>query len=360
MKKKLLGLFFILTMSIFANDKDQYIQGKVLREIKYEKIEKDDMLTGMTDYSVEIKEGEHKGEVVTISQGTYKEEQYNIDVKPKMKVVLYKGADGYYIVEKDRRVEIYILGFIFLGLTLIITRKQGLKALLSLGITGVLIFKWMVPMIISGHSPILLAVIISGICSVVTIFFMAGITRKGILGILGTLGGVIVSGILSLIFSKHMGLTGYISMDSINYATIVKGIDLKQLVSAGIIIGSTGAIMDVAISISSALEEIKLHKPNIESIDLFKSGMRIGNDIIGTMINTLILAYIGSSLFTIMILTIQQGDYPAIRLFNFEFVAVEFLKAFCGSIGIVVCVPLTSFLESKLFRNKRKEELEIN
>ena len=91
------------------------------------------------------------------------------------------------------------------------------------------------------------------------------------------------------------------------------------------------------------------------SLELYNSGMSIGRDIIGTMINTLILAYIGGSLFTIMILTIQQNDFPNIRILNFEFVGVEFLRAFCGSIGILIAVPLTSLLASKIHIQKKEK-----
>lgn len=351
--KCIIGFFLILNISIFA--KDEYIQGKIISVSKSKQVKNDETVTKITDFIVEIMEGDQKGKILKIPQPTYKENQYNIVLKPKMNVVLYKDSDNYYIVDRDRRSSIYVLGFLFLGLTLFITRRQGFKALISLGITGFLIFKFMIPYIILGYSPILIAVIISAISSFITIFFMTGMTRKGITAILGTLGGVIFSGILSMVFSKLMGITGYTTLDSVNYASIIKNINLKELVSAGIIIGSTGAIMDVAISISSSLSEIRVHKPGISFSELFKSGMKIGNDIIGSMINTLVLAYIGSSLFTIMILTIQHNDFPSIRVFNFEFVVVEFLKAFCGSIGIVISVPLTSFLESKISSNKKKK-----
>lgn len=355
--KYIIGFFLTFSLSIFA--KEEYMQGKILSILKKEKIENDEFFLSITDFKVEIMDGDEKGKILTISQPTYKEKQYNISLKPKMSVVLYKDTDSYYIIERDRRSSLYVLGFIFLGLTLFITKKQGVKALISLGITGFLIFKFMIPYIILGFSPILIAVIISAITSFVTIFFMTGMNRKGIIATLGTLGGVIFSGVLSMVFTKLMGITGYTSLDSVNYASMIKNINLKELVSAGIIIGSTGAIMDVAISISSALSEIRIHKPEISFTELFKSGMKIGNDIIGTMINTLILAYIGSSLFTIMILTIQHNDFPNIRVFNFEFVVVEFLKAFCGSIGIVISVPLTSFLESKINTKTKKYQRDL-
>ncbi|WP_028855694.1 YibE/F family protein [Psychrilyobacter atlanticus] len=355
MKKKLIiGIFFILGISIFA--KETYVKGKILSILKEEELPEDEYLSSMTDFQVEIMEGEEKGKVLTIPHPTYREKQHNLSFKPSMNVVIYNDTDGYYIIERDRRGSLYLLVSLFLGLTLLIAKKQGLKAILSLGITGFLIFKFMIPGIILGFSPILISIVILSISSIVTIFFMTGFNSKGIIAILGTLGGVIFAGVLSIFFSKTMGLTGYTTMESINYASLIKNINLKELISTGVIIGSAGAVMDVSMSISSALSEIKSHKPNITSLELYNSGMSIGRDIIGTMINTLILAYIGGSLFTIMILTIQQNDFPNIRILNFEFVGVEFLRAFCGSIGILIAVPLTSLLASKIHMKKNEKQ----
>ena len=350
-KKIMIGIFFILSISIFASE--TYVKGKIISIIGEEKLLEEDFLLSLTDFKVEIMEGKEKGKIIIISHPKYKEKQHNLTFKPHMNVVIYSDEDEYYIVERDRRGSLYLLMGLFLGLTILIARKQGLKAILSLGITGFLIFKFMIPAIILGYSPILISIIILSISSIVTIFFITGFNPKGVIAILGTLGGVVFAGLLSIFFSKAMGLTGYTTMESINYASLIKGINLKELISAGVIIGSAGAVMDVSMSISSALSEIKSHKPHITSKELYNSGMSIGRDIIGTMINTLMLAYIGGSLFIIMILTIQQNDFPNIRIFNFEFVGVEFLRAFCGSIGILIAVPLTSILASKLhLKNK--------
>lgn len=110
--------------------------------------------------------------------------------------------------------------------------------------------------------------------------------------------------------------------------------------------------MDVAMSISSALNEIKEKNQTIHGKELFLSGMRIGSDIIGTMINTLILAYIGSSLMTTIFIYLQKSQYPLIRILNFESIVVEILRAFCGSIGILVAVPITAYVASKIYSKK--------
>ncbi len=352
MKKRLLILGIYLFLNILCFSKEIYIKGKILSVEGVENIADDDYVTSITNFRVELMEGPKKGEILIIPHPTYREKQHNLFFKPNTNVVVYVDENEHYIIERDRRGSLIFLVLLFLGITLLIAKKQGAKAILSLGITGFLIFKFMIPTIILGYSPILIAIIILTISSIITIFFMTGFNAKGIIAILGTLGGVVFAGLLSVFFSNNMGLTGYTTIETVNYASLLKNINLKELISAGVIIGSAGAVMDVAMSISSALYEIKSHKPDISSKELYKSGMSIGRDIIGTMINTLILAYIGGSLFSILILTIQQNDFPSIRIFNFEFISVEFLRGFCGSIGILVAVPLTTFLATKIDHKK--------
>ncbi|OQY41507.1 MAG: hypothetical protein B6227_04780, partial [Fusobacteriia bacterium 4572_74] len=139
MKKKLIiGIFFILSISIFA--KETYVKGKILSILKEEKFTDDEYITSVTDFYVEIMEGEEKGKLLRISHPTYKEKEHNLSFKPNMNVVIYRDTGENYIIERDRRGSLYFLVLLFLGLTLFIAKKQGLKAILSLGITGFLIF----------------------------------------------------------------------------------------------------------------------------------------------------------------------------------------------------------------------------
>ena len=149
-----------------------------------------------------------------------------------------------------------------------------------------------------------------------------------------------------------MRLTGYVDVDAINNAQLLQNIDLKQLISAGILLGSLGAVMDVAMSVSSALYELKEHHQELSKYQLFKSGMNIGSDIIGTMVNTLILAYVGSSLFTIMLFMMQREYFPLIRILNYEFIAVEILRSLFGSIRYT-CSSTCNLLFCSKYKNKK-------
>lgn len=164
----------------------------------------------------------------------------------------------------------------------------------------------------------------------------------------GLCGGVAVAGILSVVMDKLMKLTGYLN-DETMYVSLLNEanpIDLKGIVFAAIVIGAMGATMDVAMDISSSLFEIHRKVPEISYSHLVQSGFTIGRDIMGTMANTLILAYIGSSLTTVLLYASYQASLS--QLLNRELIIVELLQALSGSIGILCTIPISAFIASAL------------
>ncbi len=353
MRRGIVMILLILTSFLaFGGGKENYIRGSVIEKVETLSPEEyEEEVREIDVYRILLKEGIDKGREVEVEFPIYREEAYNIPLKAGMDAVIYTeiGEDGsniYYIVDIDKRSEMLVLSFIFVALTFLLARFKGIKALLSLGVTVAAIFYLFIPGVIRGYSPVVLSVVMALFASVITIYSMAGFSRKGVVAILGSIGGVAFAGILSILFSGRMGLIGFADMDSLNFIPLLKGIKIKELISAGVILGSMGAVMDVAMSIASALHELKEAKPDISPREVFLSGMRIGSDVIGTMVNILILAYAGSSLFTVMILVIQRSEYPMIRILNFEFMAVEVLRSLCGSLGILLAVPITSYLSA--------------
>ncbi len=353
MKKILVILWIVLLSTIsFSDQKENYIKGKVLDKVNsFQPEEFEEEVVKVDVYRVVLKDGIDSGRTIDIEFPIYRESAFNIPLKTGMDVVIYTeigddGKNNYYISDIDKRKDLLILSFIFIGFTFILARFKGMKALLALGVTVVAIFKLFLPGVIMGYSPIILSVFLAFFSSVITIYLISGFDDKGKVAMIASIGGVAFAGVLSYVFSNKMGITGYTDIDALNYAPMLKGIKIKELVSAGVILGSMGAVMDVAVSIASALDELKQQNSNLYSMEIFKSGMNIGRDIIGTMLNTLILTYIVSSLFTVMLLVMQRAEYPIIRILNFEFMAVEVLRSLCGSIGILFVVPVTAYLSS--------------
>ncbi|MGL5052589.1 MAG: YibE/F family protein [Cetobacterium sp.] len=367
MKKILLLIFAIFSLTLFCeeysayeeNIPEEYIRGKILyleNTLKSEYNEEDG-IKEIEEYRVKILEGKDKNKEIIIQSPIYLEKAYNIFIKENQKVVLYKetneeNENKYYIVDVDKRNSILIIVGFFIALTILIARLKGVKAILSLVIVVAIIYNIFLPMIARGYSPILISTFCALLSSIITIFLTAGFSKKGVVAILGAVAGVIVAGIISMYFSYKMAMTGFVSVEALNYSALLQGVRVREIISAGVILGSMGAVMDVSMSISSALTELKNRDEEITKKDIFESGIRIGEDIIGTMVNTLILAYIGSGILSTLFIYLQKEQFPLIRILNFESVAADILRAFAGSIGILVAVPITSYLCCLMFTKK--------
>lgn len=370
--KKFLYLFFIifsLNFSVKIYSNEEYISGKVVSLISEIEGDKTEGVEKILKFKIEILEGVEKGRIVELDFPVYIEQQYNFTTKVGDRVVLYKSFDfenteeeqgnvpieSIHISDIDKRGIFYTLFVIFVLATLFVAKKKGAQSLIALLFTIIFIIKVFIPAISKGYSPILFAVISSIFSTIVTTFFISGFSKKSFTAILGTTVGVAMAGLMSYDFTNTMRLTGYTDAEILSYANVISKINLKELISAGVIIGSLGAVMDVAVSISSSINELYEHNPNIKEKTLFKSAMNIGNDIIGTMVNTLILAYIGSSILTILLVYLQSSSYPIIRILNYEDIATEILRSVCGSIGILVSVPVTSYIGTKIYKRKRSK-----
>ncbi len=363
--KKIIYIILILFITNFSFSQEEYIQAKIISLISEEKADKEnDGVEKILKYKVKILEGKEKNKIKKVEFPIYKEKQYNIYPSVGSKIVLYKSLNTengtiekteneFYISDVDKRDDFYYMIFIFAGLMLLIAKKKGIKSILALFTTIIFLIKIFIPAISMGYSPILFAVITSIFSSLVTIYFILGFNKKFIISILGTVGGVTIAGFISYIFIHRMRLTGYLDTEVLSYANLLKNINLRELISAGVIIGSLGAVMDVAVSIASSINEIYENNREIKEKTLLKSSMKIGSDIIGTMTNTLILAYIGASLLTLILLYLQADDYPLIRILNYENIAVEILSSLCGSIGIIVAIPITSYIGIKIIKDKK-------
>ncbi|MDR0502278.1 MAG: YibE/F family protein [Treponema sp.] len=304
-------------------------------------------------FEARITSGERKGEIVTASQnlnsslyGAQKEVAQNASV------VLINSNDGWYFNGFLRTNRLLGLGIIFAICVLFLGRKNGFNTLLSLGFTCTAIFAVFIPAVLSGRNIYLMSILVCVYIMITMPLIVIGYNKKSLAAILGCTGGVMIAGIIALIMDKTLFLTGIIDEHS-RYLINLPGdirLNLKAIVFAGIIIGAMGAVNDVAISISSSLWEIKEKAADIQFKELFRSGLNIGRDIMGTMADTLILAYIGSSLSVVLLLSVFSGSF--LGLFNSEMIAVEILQAIAGSFGILLAMPLTALFSALIFPKK--------
>lgn len=336
------------------------VHGRII-QINDEQLTEDPYIEGMSigrQYlQVEMTSGEYKGTIFDVENSMSR--SFNFHAKKDMDMLFTIRVEdgGVYRVEmygyrRDRFV--YGLIAVFFGVLIFIGRKKGFYAVLSLIFTFVIIIFFMVAKITSGFSPILAAVITAAITAAVTITMVSGVNVKSLAAVAGIVMGVFMAGIISMIAGNIANISGLHTQYSSEmiYLSQEIGIRVPELLVAGIIIASLGAVMDVGMSISSSVFEVYSVNRNLSLSALYKSGMNVGRDIMGTMSNTLILAFAGSSLNILIIVVLNK--LPYIRLINLDMIAVELIQGISGSIGIILTIPITA-LCAAFFATLKKE-----
>lgn len=312
---------------------------------------------------VEISRGDRKGEtvyaVLPISEYTLS----NLDEATEGdEVILYTNGDeninaDWMVAGFERFTAILCLGIIFVLLILVFGQSKGVKTIVSLVFTCLAVFCVMLPAIVNGQNIYVWSIVTCLYMIVMTMLFVNGITKKSFVAGMGCAAGVLVAGVITLIMNNVMKMSGFTDSDStLIYQLNDEPLDLTALIFAAIIVGAVGAIMDVAMDIASSLNELSETVPDITAKKLIKSGFNIGRDIMGTMANTLVLAYIGSSLCCVILLYAYSSSL--LDLFNMEMIAMELLQALAGSIGMLLSIPLTTFISAYVYLGGAKNTAE--
>ena len=265
---------------------------------------------------------------------------------------------------------LYLAGM--LGILIIaVAGMKGVRAILTLFVTAFGILYILVPLTLKGFNPIAVALLVAALLTLTTFVLIAGFSFKVISGVLGTLGGLVAVGALSIISQKAMLLTGLAQ----EFGFLELGIalwrtpeshywDFKGILAAGMILGAVGAMMDVGMSISSSVYEVKQVNPNISVRQAIRAGLNVGRDIMGTMADTLIFAYLGAYMITMLLPRIEFPEvgylYPFLRLANDEVTAVAIIQAIVGTIGLVLTVPIAAVIAGVLTKYRKINPSEID
>lgn len=267
-----------------------------------------------------------------------------------------EGETEWFLYEFERFSGIVWLALAFALLLLIFGRHKGLTTLISILYTIMTIFLVFLPAVLSGHNIYVCAVALCIFISVMCLLIIQGPTPKCFAATLGCFGGLFVISAITIFMSGVLKITGLMSEESLFLLQMDNGhpIDLKAIVFASITIGAMGAVLDIAVDIVASLSELYRHNPAMSLQDTMKSGIIIGRDIVGSMANTLILAYIGSSLSLTLLVLVNTGSLA--ELLNSELIIVEILQALAGSIGILFTIPLTTLSYALIFHRLRDKE----
>ncbi len=256
-------------------------------------------------------------------------------------------------------------------LMILVAGMKGVRAILTLFVTALTVLYLLVPLTISGYNPIAVALLVATLLTFATFLLITGFSFKVISGVLGTLGGLAAVGILSVLSQHAMALTGLAQ----EFGFLELGIALWRtpgshhwnftgILSAGIILGAVGAMMDVSMSISSSVHEVKQVNPNITARQAIRAGLNVGRDIMGTMADTLIFAYLGAHMMTMLLPRIDFPEvgilYPFLRLVNDEATAVAIVQAVVGTIGLVLTVPIAASVAGFLTQYTKVDKSEIH
>lgn len=320
---------------------------------------KQELVLFVAQFIGDYKKGEKVEAVQKIDQLYYYQPQ---EVKNGDKVLLSFSSETdegeWTYIEHNRIAPLIALVLFFLLLILIIGRKKGFNTIVSLIFTVAAIFVVYIPSILKGYNIYLSTIIISVFIILMSLIIINGINKKTLCAVLGNIGGIVIAGLFAIIMNKILHITGLMDDDFVLLKLLNEKnpIDLKAIIWGSIVIGSLGAIMDVAMSIASAMNELSDTMKNKSFSRLLKSGMNIGKDAIGTMTNTLILAYIGGALATVLLIVANNKNI--LYLFNLEVIMVELVQAIVGSIGILVAVPVTALLSAKIY-NISKSSIKV-
>lgn len=248
----------------------------------------------------------------------------------------------------DRSMPIYIFIATFLILLCLIGGKKGVKSAIALIFSFVCFIYLFFPMIMKGNSPFLAAILTSSIVIAATICLINGFTIKALSAIISTFLGLLTAGLAADIFGYFTSLSGYnvSNIEALLFVGQNTLINVGQLLFAGVLFASLGAVMDIAMDISSAVNELHQKNPNLTFKELFKSGMNVGRDVMGTMSTTLILAFFGGSL-GVWVLDYVY-DLPYLQLMNSNSIGIEIMQGISGSFGVIFTVPIVAFFSAWL------------
>lgn len=337
--------------------KGQNYEKAVVTKITRDNRAEDGKRYGTQEVKVEIKSGTLKGKVVTAvnPDGSL----FGAECKVGTKVIVIVNQSGKNVsatvYSQDRTMAIYGFVLIFAAVVCAIGGKKGVQAIASLVFAFVCIIYLMFPLIYQGYSAIWLAVIVSVLTTIITLGLLGGFTSKTVSAIIGTTCGVAIAAIAAILFGKAAGITGYnvSDIETLNFVGQNTQIKIGQLLFAGIIISALGAVMDVGMSIASTIQEIHETDPTLSKERLFLSGIHVGRDMMGTMTNTLIFAYVGGSMTTLI--TNYAYNLPYQQLANSYVMGIEIMQGLSGSLGVVLTVPITAFVAVFLVKRKQKD-----
>ncbi len=343
---------------VYGNIIQKYVPGEVL-EVLDEELTDSYYGTGQIVGTQRLRVRLNGTEEVELDN--YLTDTHNVLARPGMKVIICAdtpdNAEPYYtLYSYDRTFPILLITGLFVVILALVGRRRGIDSFLAILFTVVFILRVALPMIYNGISPVLVAIMTVLASTVVTLLFINGFTSQFLLGVGTTLMGALSACVLFALFAAIFHITGLqaANAESLLIAARETGLDVGELLIAGTVISSLGAVMDVSVSVLSALREVALVSAEPSRASLFKSGMNIGKDIIGTMSNTLIFAFAGGSLSSMLVF--YSYGIQTNQLLHSDYVSLELCQGLCCTCAVIITVPLAAAVGAWFWGNAKHRD----
>lgn len=340
---------------LLTNDGRTFEKAVVTQVIK-DNISDSGSRIGNQTVKLRIETGAHKGEELTAtSSSSY---LYGADCVEGLGVIAIVSESGDNVTASvynyDRGNILYLIILFFIAVLWLIGGKKGLNSAIGLVFTFVCIIFLFLPMIYRGVSPILSSVVIVILTTFVVMYLIDGLSVKSLCAMAGTIAGVVISAVFAALFGHltHISGNNVSDIENLMYIGQMTDINVGELMFAGILISTLGAVMDVAISVASTINEIYEKNPMLSKKELFSSGINVGRDMMGTMSNTLILAFTGSSVNTLVY--IYSYNYSYYQVLNMYSIGIEIIQGISATLGVILTVPFVAFISAMLLSRRKK------
>lgn len=314
--------------------------------------------SGEQSCTVRLKGGRFKGqetEAFNLLSGSLENDKIFKEGELAQVVISYSGDEilSVNMIDHYRLTKEIVLGFLFILVLVAVAGKTGIRAILSFAVTVLMIWKVLVPLYLKGCQPVLVGFLITCILTIVIISLVYGFERRTVAAVCGAMAGLLVTAVTGAVFTDIFQIHGAIMpySESLLYSGY-NNLNLTQIFMASIFIGSSGAVMDLSVDITSAIYEVICKKPDIGWKEAAISGMNVGRAAMGTMTTTLLLAYSGGYV-TLLMVFMAQGT-PIYNILNYKYVSSEILDTVVGSMGLVTVAPLTALCAGWLLTRRKK------
>lgn len=341
----LLALLSALTP--VARAQDQALEGRVTRVVREETVLVDGQPSLRQELEILITGGEASGQTVLVRTGG-QPTVAPIHYREGDKVMLSRGpgpdgSEAYTITDFVRRDALLWLFGIFVVLTLVVARWQGLGSLAGLGLSFLVLFWVVLPLINQGRDPVLVALLGALLIAPITFFISHGVSRKTVVAVVGTLIALALTGVLAQVFINAAQLSGFASEEAGFLQVAREGaLNIRGLLLAGMIIGTLGVLDDITISQAAIVQQLKAAAADMTPAEQFGRAMSVGRDHIAALVNTLVLVYTGAAL--PLLLLFIGAPRPFAEVINYEMISEEVVRTLVGSIGLIAAVPITTAL----------------